>query len=97
MVIIFGFPGKKYVGKIHKNIKIFNIDRQFNLIDLNWLNYLKEIYVFKGFKSVIKFLHYVFLNLNFKQRHIDLHYLGPIATTILMLNLKVNLKYINEF
>ena len=36
-------------------------------------------------------LFYVLLNLNF--RHVDFYYLGPIATTILILNLKVNLKY----
>ena len=82
---------------LEKFIKIFNIDRQSNRIDHSWLNYLKEMYEFKGFKFVIKFLLYVFLNLNFKHRHVDFHYLGPIATTILMLNLKVNLKYINEF
>ena len=32
----------------------------------------------------------------FKLQHVDYYYLGPIATTILMLNLKVNLKYMNE-
>ena len=48
--------------------------------------------VFKGFKFVINLLLYVFLNLNFKLRHVDFYYLVPIATTILMLNLKVNLK-----
>ena len=54
------------------------------------------MYVFKGFIFVINLLLYVFLNLNFKLRHVDFYYLGPIATTILMLNLKVNLKYINK-
>ena len=54
------------------------------------------MYVFKGFKFGINLLLYVFLNLNFKLRHVDFYYLGPIATTILMLNLKVNLKYINK-
>ena len=39
---------------------------------------------------------YVFLNLNFKLRHVDFYYLRPIATTILTLNLKVNLKFINN-
>ena len=29
-----------------------------------------------------------------KLRHVDFYYLGPKPTTILMLNLKVNLKYI---
>ena len=29
-------------------------------------------------------------------RHVDFYYLGPIPTTILILNLKVNLKYINK-
>ena len=52
------------------------------------------MYVSKGFKFFINLLFYVFLNLNFKLRHVDFYYLGPIATTILMLNLKVNLKYI---
>ena len=52
--------------------------------------------VFKGFKFVINLLLYVFLNLNFKLRHVDFYYLRPITTTILMLNLKVNLKYINK-
>ena len=60
------------------------------------LNYLKEMYVFKGFKFVINLLLYAFLHFNFKLRYIDFYYLGPIATTILMLNLKVNLKYINK-
>ena len=54
------------------------------------------MYVFKRFKFVINLLLYVFLNLNFKLRHVDFYYLGPIATTISMLNLKVNLKYLNE-
>ena len=54
------------------------------------------MYVFKVFKFVINLLLYVFLNSNFKLRHVDFYYLGPIATTILMLNLKVNLKYINK-
>ena len=54
------------------------------------------MYVFKGFKFVINLLLYVFLNLNFKLRHVDFYYLGSIATTILMLNLEVNLKYINK-
>ena len=55
------------------------------------------MYVFKGFKLVINLLLYVFLDLNFKLRHVDFYYLGPIATTILMLNSKVNLKYINKW
>ena len=50
----------------------------------------------KGFKFVINLLLYVFLNLNFKLQHVSFYYLGPIATTILMLNLKVNLKYIKK-
>ena len=54
------------------------------------------MYVFKGFKFVINLLLHVFLNLNFELQHVDFYYLGPIATTILMLNLKVNLKYINK-
>ena len=54
------------------------------------------MYVFKGFKFVINLLFYVFLNLNFKLRHVDFYYFGPKPTTILMLNLKVNLKYINK-
>ena len=54
------------------------------------------MYVFKGFKFVINLLLYVFLNLNFKLRHVDFYYLGPIATKILMLNLEVNPKYINK-
>ena len=54
------------------------------------------MYVFEGFKFVINLLLYVFSNLNFKLRHVYFYYLGPIATTILMLNLKVNLKYINK-
>ena len=54
------------------------------------------MYAFKGFKFVINLLLYVFLNLNLKLRHVDFYYLGPIATTMLMLNLKVNLKYINK-
>ena len=54
------------------------------------------MYVFKGFKFVINLLLYVFLNLHFKLRHVDFYYLGSIATTILMLNLKVNLKYITK-
>ena len=54
------------------------------------------MYVFKGFKFVINLLLYVFLNLNFKLRHVDFYYLGPIATTILMLNIEVNLKYFNN-
>ena len=41
-------------------------------------------------------LLYVFLNLNFKLRQIDFYYLGPIVSTILTLNLKVNLKCINK-
>ena len=53
------------------------------------------MYVFKGFKFV-NLLLYVFLNLNFKLRHVDFYYLGSIATTIVMLNLEVNLKYINK-
>ena len=90
MVIIFGFLGKKYLGK---SMKTLNIDRQSNRIDPS---YLREMYVFKGFKFVINLLLYVFLNLNFKLHHVDFYYLWPIATTILMLNLKVNLKYINK-
>ena len=54
------------------------------------------MYVFKGFKFVINLLLYVFLNLNFKLRDVDFYYLGPIATTLLMFNLKVNLKYTNK-
>ena len=54
------------------------------------------MYVFEGFKLVINLLLYVFSNLNYKLRHVDFYYLGPIATTILMLNLKINLKYINK-
>ena len=54
------------------------------------------MYVFEGFKFVINLLLYVLLNLNFKLRHVDFYFLGPLATTILMLNLKVNLKYINK-
>ena len=52
------------------------------------------MYVFKGFKFVINLLLYVFLN--YQLRHVDFYYLGPIATTILMLNLKVSLKYKNK-
>ena len=52
------------------------------------------MYVFKGLKFVINLLLYVFLYLCFKLRHVDFYYLEPIATTILMLNLKENLKYI---
>ena len=52
------------------------------------------MYVFKGFKFVINLFLYVYLN--FKLRHVYFCYLGPIATTILMLNLKVNLKYVNK-
>ena len=55
------------------------------------------MYVLKGFKFVINLLLYVFLNLNFKLRHVDFYYLGHIATTILMLNLKLNLKFINKW
>ena len=55
------------------------------------------MYVFQGFKIVINLLFYVFLNLSFKLRRVDFYYLGPIATTILMLNLKVNLKYIKKW
>ena len=33
MVIIFGLLGKKYVGKMHKTLKLNNIDRQSNRID----------------------------------------------------------------
>ena len=51
------------------------------------------MYVFKGFKFVINLSLFVFLNLNFKLQHVDFYYFGPIATTILMLDLKVNLKY----
>ena len=54
------------------------------------------MYAFKGFKFVINLLLYLFSNLNFKLRHVDFHYLGPLATTILMLNLEVNLKCINK-
>ena len=54
------------------------------------------MYVFKGFKFVINLLLYIFLNLNFELLHVDFHYLGAIATTILMLNLEVNLKYVNK-
>ena len=44
------------------------------------------MYVFEGFKFVTNLLLYVFLNLNFnKLQHVDFYYLGPIATTILML------------
>ena len=50
----------------------------------------------KDLNSLFNLLLYVFLNLNFKLRHADFYYLGPIAATILMLNLKVNLKYINK-
>ena len=53
------------------------------------------MYVFKGFEFAINLLIYVFLNLNFQLQHVDFYYLRLIATTILMLNLKVNLKYIN--
>ena len=49
---------------------------------------LIEMYVCKGFEFVINLLVFVFLNLNFKLRHVDFYYLGPIATTILMLDLK---------
>ena len=52
------------------------------------------MYVFKGFKFIINLLLYVFLNLNFKLRYVDFYYLGSISTTILMLNLKVSLKYV---
>ena len=52
--------------------------------------------VFEGFKFAINLLLYVFLNLNFKLRHVDFYYLGPLASTLLMLNLKVNLKYMNK-
>ena len=52
--------------------------------------------IFRGFKFVINLSLYVFLNLNFELQHVDFYYLGPIAATILMLNLKVNLKYINK-
>ena len=55
------------------------------------------MYVFKGFKLVINLLLYVpILNLNFKLQHVDFYHLWRIATIILMLNLKVNLKYINK-
>ena len=54
------------------------------------------MYVFKGFKVIINLLLYILLNFYFKLRHVDFYYLGPIATTISMLNLKVNLKYINR-
>ena len=54
------------------------------------------MYVFKRFRFVINLLLYALLNLNFKLRHVDFYYLGPRVTTILMLNLKVNLKYINK-
>ena len=54
------------------------------------------MYVFKRFKFVINLLLYVFLNLNFELKHVDFYCLGPIATTILMLNLKVNLKYTDK-
>ena len=55
------------------------------------------MYAFKGFKFVINLLLHVFLNFNFKLQHVDFYYLGPIiATTILMLTLKVDLKYINK-
>ena len=57
MVIIFGFPGKKYYGKMHKTL---NIDRPSNRIDPSYLNYLKAMYVFKGFEFVINLLLYVF-------------------------------------
>ena len=47
------------------------------------------------FKIVINLLLYVFLNLN--SDIVDFYYLGPIiVTAILMLNLKVKLKNINN-
>ena len=61
------------------------------------------MYVFKGFKLVINLLLYVFSNLNFKLLHADFYHVLLlillyiyIATTILMLKLKANLKYINK-
>ena len=55
------------------------------------------MHVYKVFKFVVNLLLYIFFFiLNFKLRHVDFYYLGPIATTILMLNLKLNLKYINK-
>ena len=47
MIIIFRFLEKKYVGKYMKTL---NIDRQFNRIEPSYLNYLKEMYVFKAFE-----------------------------------------------
>ena len=60
---------------LEKCIKTLNIDRQSNRIDPSKLNYLKEMYVFKGFKFVINLLLYVFFNLNFKLQHFDFYYL----------------------
>ena len=90
-----------FIDKIFSNtiLKLLNSALKYTINHyprLKQLNYLKEMYVFKGFKFVINFLLYVFFNLNFKLRHVDLYYLGLIASTILMLNLKINLKYINK-
>ena len=46
------------------------------------------MYEFKGFKFVINLLLYVFLNLNFKLRHVDFYYVGPIAS-----NYNINVKF----
>ena len=35
----------------------------------------------KDLNSLFNLLLYVFLNLNFKLRHVDFYYLGPIATS----------------
>ena len=52
--------------------------------------------VFKGFKFVINLLLYVFLNLNFKLRHVDFYYLGPIATTNLQYYINVKFESKSE-
>ena len=51
---------------LEKCMKTLNTDRQTNRIDPSYLNYLREMYVFIGFKLVINLLLYVFLNLNFE-------------------------------